>query len=178
MTTYSPVEEDARATGAKTQPAPQELWQRYHQTGDAGVENALVEQYLPLVDKSTQKLPGGRYPKCPNCGGPMFLNVRGGGWFVEAPWIDGSNRYKKWLAGNKNKKLVVLDIGSGFNTPMWVRWPAEETVRINPVARLLRLNLHHPEVPEDIQPRSLSFSEPAEEILGLIAALMPGGTKG
>jgi len=31
-------------------PAPQELWQHYHQTGgDTGVENALVEQYLPLV---------------------------------------------------------------------------------------------------------------------------------
>jgi RNA polymerase sigma factor for flagellar operon FliA len=31
-------------------PAPQALWQRYHQTGgDSGIENALVEQYLPLV---------------------------------------------------------------------------------------------------------------------------------
>ena len=31
-------------------PAPQALWQRYHQNGaDAGIENALVEQYLPLV---------------------------------------------------------------------------------------------------------------------------------
>ena len=49
MTTYCPVEEDAGAPRVRTQPAPQELWQRYHQTGDAGVENALVEQYLPLV---------------------------------------------------------------------------------------------------------------------------------
>jgi len=31
-------------------PAPRQLWQRYHQTGgDSGSENALVEQYLPLV---------------------------------------------------------------------------------------------------------------------------------
>ena len=49
MTTYCAVEEDVRVTGTRTQPAPQELWQRYHQTGDAGVENTLVEQYLPLV---------------------------------------------------------------------------------------------------------------------------------
>ena len=49
MTTYCALEEVARVTGNRTQPAPQELWQRYHQTGDAGVENALVEQYLPLV---------------------------------------------------------------------------------------------------------------------------------
>ena len=49
MNIYAPVDEEVRATGTRTQPAPQELWQRYHQTGDAGVENALVEQYLPLV---------------------------------------------------------------------------------------------------------------------------------
>jgi RNA polymerase sigma factor FliA len=49
MTTYCPVEEEPGASGTRTQPAPQELWERYHQTGDAGVENALVEQYLPLV---------------------------------------------------------------------------------------------------------------------------------
>ena len=49
MTTYSPVDEEVRTAVERAQPAPQELWQRYHQTGDAGVENALVEQYLPLV---------------------------------------------------------------------------------------------------------------------------------
>jgi RNA polymerase sigma factor for flagellar operon FliA len=30
-------------------PTAQELWQRYHQGSDGPVENALVEQYLPLV---------------------------------------------------------------------------------------------------------------------------------
>jgi RNA polymerase sigma factor FliA len=43
----------ATATGetgkASTPHTPQELWQRYHQTGDVGLENELVEQYLPLV---------------------------------------------------------------------------------------------------------------------------------
>jgi RNA polymerase sigma factor FliA len=44
------VETAVAPAGELPRPAPQELWQRYHQTGgDAGVENALVEQYLPLV---------------------------------------------------------------------------------------------------------------------------------
>jgi RNA polymerase sigma factor FliA len=30
-------------------PTPQELWSRYHQQGDGQCENALIEQYLPLV---------------------------------------------------------------------------------------------------------------------------------
>lgn len=49
MTTYPPANEDATMTEERTQSASQELWQRYHQTGDAGVENTLIEQYLPLV---------------------------------------------------------------------------------------------------------------------------------
>lgn len=132
----------------------------------------LIERYLPLVDKTTQKLPRGGDPKCPNCGGPTFLNVRGGNWFVEEPWIESSLRFQKWLADNRNRRIVVLDIGSGFNTPAWIRWPAEDIVRANAAARLLRLNLHYPEVPEDIACRSLSFSEPANEALALLVTTL------
>ncbi len=38
---------DALATASP--PTAQELWQRYHQQGDASTENDLVERYLPLV---------------------------------------------------------------------------------------------------------------------------------
>jgi RNA polymerase sigma factor for flagellar operon FliA len=37
------------AAAADTHPSAQELWQRYHQQADTHTENALVEQYLPLV---------------------------------------------------------------------------------------------------------------------------------
>lgn len=36
-------------TVADAKPTPQELWQRYHQQADTHTENALVQQYLPLV---------------------------------------------------------------------------------------------------------------------------------
>ena len=43
---------------AKTdrRPSSQELWQRYHQQGDTHTENALVEQYLPLVRAAVGRL--------------------------------------------------------------------------------------------------------------------------
>jgi RNA polymerase sigma factor for flagellar operon FliA len=34
---------------AELRPTAQELWQRYHKRADINIENALVEQYLPLV---------------------------------------------------------------------------------------------------------------------------------
>lgn len=128
----------------------------------------IIEHYLPLVDKATQKLPKNEVPTCPICGGPVFLNVRGGGWFVDEPWLEGISRYNTWLTENKNKKIVVLEIGSGFNTPIWVRYPAEQIVRLNPEARLIRLNLFNPEVPHDIRSRSVSFSEQSDEMLKVI----------
>jgi RNA polymerase sigma factor for flagellar operon FliA len=41
---------------AETHPTSQELWQRYHRYGDAPSENALVQQYLPLVRSTLGRL--------------------------------------------------------------------------------------------------------------------------
>ena len=41
---------------AEPRPTAQELWQRYHRKGDAPAENALVEQYLPLVRSALGRL--------------------------------------------------------------------------------------------------------------------------
>jgi RNA polymerase sigma factor for flagellar operon FliA len=40
---------DASPSVVEVKPTAQELWQRYHQQADTHTENALVEQYLPLV---------------------------------------------------------------------------------------------------------------------------------
>jgi NAD-dependent SIR2 family protein deacetylase len=126
----------------------------------------LLDRYLPKIDPLTQRLPRGDHPRCPRCGGPAFLNVRGGDWFVEAPYVDGWSRYRDWLARVRDRRLVVFEIGAGFNTPMWIRWPAERLVRANPAARLVRINLRDPEVPCDIADRSASFASGAAAVLG------------
>src|SRR5262245_35135616 len=52
MKTCAPSEpstKPAASAAAEHRPSAQELWQRYHQQADTHTENALVEQYLPLV---------------------------------------------------------------------------------------------------------------------------------
>jgi RNA polymerase sigma factor for flagellar operon FliA len=50
MISDTSVDLAAEATSERPRPTPQELWRRYHHTGgDSNSENALVEQYLPLV---------------------------------------------------------------------------------------------------------------------------------
>jgi RNA polymerase sigma factor for flagellar operon FliA len=40
----------------KPRPTPQQLWKRYHRRADTHTENALVEQYLPLVRSAVGRL--------------------------------------------------------------------------------------------------------------------------
>lgn len=54
MTSCAPAETQVPA--ADPRPTAQELWQRYHRKGDSPAENALVEQYLPLVRSALGRL--------------------------------------------------------------------------------------------------------------------------
>lgn len=86
-------------------------------------------------------------PRCPRCGGEVFLNVRGGDWFVERHYLEEGARLERWLAGARGGRLVVLDVGTGFSTPSVIRWPVERLVASHPDAHLIRVNPVHPQVP-------------------------------
>ena len=98
-------------------------------------------------------------PRCPNCGGPTFFNIRCAHWFVEEPWEKGQRNWEHWLAQNRTNNIVAIDIGSGFNTPMWVRWPLEQITTLQPGNTLIRLNRDHPDVPAQIKAQSICFQE-------------------
>lgn len=139
-------------------PCTQETWST----------ESLFAEFLPRIDRRSQQLPKGVHPKCPRCAGPTFLNVRGGDWFVEKPYEAESERYSEWLRSNVGKRLLVVDLGSGFNTPMWIRWPAEKLVADHPKARLLRVNLHHSDVPAAIEDRSACFAVGADWVIDAV----------
>lgn len=86
-------------------------------------------------------------PSCPNCGGPVFMNVRGGSWFIENRYLDGAERLVNWLKQIWDSRLVIIEVGSGFNTPGVIRWPCERIADQHPDARLIRINRDYAEVP-------------------------------
>ncbi|ORY49297.1 hypothetical protein BCR35DRAFT_336095 [Leucosporidium creatinivorum] len=97
-------------------------------------------------------------PSCPNCGGEVFLNVRGGDWFLETPQAGQRARYAAQIteqldaARSKGRKVLLLELGAGFNTPSVVRWPGEELCRSSEgLMRMVRVNLAHPEVPGELK---------------------------
>jgi len=56
MTTCASAQLTSSPETPDLRPSSQELWRRYHQREDASTENALVEQYLPLVRTTLGRL--------------------------------------------------------------------------------------------------------------------------
>lgn len=87
----------------------------------------IYEAITKSTDECTQRCTSDVVPVCPHCGGPSFMNVRGGGWFVEDAANHGPS-FHQWLQAAEGKKMVVLEVGVGFNTPSVLRWPMEQLV--------------------------------------------------
>jgi len=113
----------------------------------------MLDAKLPLLDHKKTALPADAVPKCPHCGGPVFGNVRGGDWFIHSPYAKESQRAQEWLRRQLEgkRRLVVLEVGAGFNTPTVTRWPAESiALEGGTTAGLVRLNPTDNAVPSDI----------------------------
>jgi len=136
----------------------------------------VLERLLPEIDPHTQALrDAGLVPTCPRCGGDVFFNVRGGAWFVETPWRRQFKALQEWLASGPNDRLVVLDIGSGFNTPGVVRWPMERAAAAIPSARFVRINRHDPALHVKLGERAITVAAGALEMLDAITRARPAG---
>lgn len=105
-------------------------------------------------------VPSYMVPKCPVCGGPMTMNLRCDQYFVEdEKWNIAADYFDKFLKTIKNKKIVLLELGVGFNTPAIIRFPFEKMMRENNNATLVRLNLDEAIVPKNFGKRAIGINE-------------------
>lgn len=133
----------------------------------------VIERILPTVDPDTQAVTDSAViPRCPYCGGPVFMNVRGGYWFIEDPYVEQAERFTTWMRRAKECRLLILEFGVGFNTPGVIRLPMERIVYTHPGAHLVRVNLQFPQVPEAIAERSLPIHARAIEVVGSMMSAM------
>jgi hypothetical protein len=114
-------------------------------------------------------------PHCPNCGGDVFMNVRAGHWFLEDPYEKQAEAFSRWIDGSRDSRLLVIEIGAGFNTPSVVRWPMELIVHTHPKAHLVRVNLKWPQVPEALSGKALPLQCRAKDAIDAIRQAMGNG---
>lgn len=112
------------------------------------------------------KIPSTLVPKCPICGKNMEMNLRKDANFVQDNnWYKQSENYEKFLNNNQNKKLVLLEIGVGFNTPGIIRFPFEQMTYNNLKTTLIRINKDYSQTILEIKNKTISFEENIEQII-------------
>ena len=88
----------------------------------------------------------------------MEMNLRCDNYFVEdEAWHESADRYADFLEQTKDKKVVLLELGVGFNTPIIIRFPFEKMVRENSAYSLIRLNMDEAVVPECFGKRAVGI---------------------
>ena len=71
----------------------------------------------------------------------MEPNLRKDAFFVQDElWYKQSEKYENFIEENKEKNVVLLEFGVGFNTPGIIRFPFEQLVSQNKNWKLIRFN--------------------------------------
>ncbi len=124
----------------------------------------LVENWLRTTKDC--KIPSDLVMKCPVCGGNMDMNLRKDANFVQDEnWYTMSQKYDKFLDRTKNKNVVLLEIGVGFNTPGIIRFPFEQMTANSNKITLIRINKDYPNPMLEIRNKTISFDEDTNKII-------------
>lgn len=106
-------------------------------------------------------------PVCPVCGGNMDVHVRKNGYFVQdEAWHMAEHRYEDFMNRYAdNRRVVLLELGIGYNTPAIIRYPFERVAYHNPQATIIRLNAEYPHGPAETASRTISFTENMKDVI-------------
>ena len=102
------------------------------------------------------RIPISLIPKCPICGAPIVPNLRADDLFVEDEgWHKASENYVKFLNDNKNKKILFLELGVGWNTPVIIKYPFIRMTYQFPNANYVCIKKGYNQVPKEIKDKSI-----------------------
>ena len=103
-----------------------------------------VEQTLPAIHDC--RIPTQLIPHTPD-GNPVAMNLRCDDTFVEDKhWYEQADRYSQFIEKSYDKRLLLLEFGVGFNTPVIIRFPFERMAAQFPQTSLIRFNRDYPQL--------------------------------
>lgn len=124
------------------------------------------DMILNMYEKqSGMRIPTELIPKCPNCGKPLTMNLRSDDKFVEDEgWHEAAKRYEEFNKTHKGK-VLYLELGVGYNTPVIIKYPFWQRTFDNPNATYACINFSDAECPEQIKDRSILIEGDIGEVL-------------
>ena len=145
------------------------------------VKNMLESQGWTIGDDNALTAPAGRSismqiapelkPVCPVCGRPLTMNLRSDDRFVEDEgWHKAAEAYSRFISESAGKRLLLFEIGVGYNTPGIIKFNFQGETYRNENARYACLNLDDAEIPGEIAERSVGIEGDSGKVIDALLA--------
>ena len=101
------------------------------------------------------RIPSELIPKCPDDGSDVCMNLRADDSFVEDEgWHKAAERYENFLRTRKGK-ILFLELGVGYNTPVIIKYPFWQMTAKNPEAVYACVNYGEAVCPYEIKEQAI-----------------------
>ena len=138
-----------------TKPCCQKTWDNEEQIRE------MVEQQKDM------RIPTELIPHCPNCGRLMTTNLRADDKFVEDEgWYEAAKRYDEFTEKVRGKKLLLLELGVGMNTPGIIKIPFLKMAMNEDKITYACIGLDDVWIPDEIKDRSVGIATDIAEVIG------------
>ncbi|MBR2737798.1 MAG: hypothetical protein IKD88_03715 [Lachnospiraceae bacterium] len=144
-----------------------------HCTTHTWNDHDALQRVLANIDHETFECREEGIPKCPYCGADAEICFRG------EDWQQNADRYVRFLEQARDRKLLLIEIGVGYNTPGVIRWPFENIAAEFPYAFLVRVNTGYvqypdrtgfPQVPRSLEGKAAAIDMDAAAVIEALEA--------
>lgn len=111
------------------------------------------------------KVPKDMIPRCPRCGAEMEPWVRSWTFLEGKKYREEYSKLNAFLKANKNKKILLLELGVGRMTPMFIQEPFWQMTYTWPNAYYITINPRDALVPEELKEKGLAIHEDIAKVL-------------
>ena len=122
---------------------------------------------LEMVKRQeNMKIPSELLSVCPHCGKPLTMNLRSDDKFVEDEgWHRAAERYENFLRTRAGGKILFLELGVGYNTPVIIKYPFWQMTAKNPNAIYACINQGQAVCPQEIEKQSICIGKDISGVL-------------
>ena len=119
-----------------------------------------------LQEQKDMRVPSELLPRCPRCGKLMTMNLRSDDRFVEDDgWHAAAQCYEDFLRGSSGRKMLFLELGVGYNTPVIIKYPFWRMTLNNRHATYACINFGQAAAPKEILNQAILLDADIGEVL-------------